>query len=104
MKFNCTVSNLEIRKVISKLAKEKDCEALNDWIKPCENHLQWSATSTFDGNGSVIWAKFISFLRHITNKHTGHGDPVFNKCAHGDIPARKWLTAGMSAIHIILQP
>jgi REP element-mobilizing transposase RayT len=46
----------EIRKVLSKVAKEKDCELLNEWIKPCENHLHWSATSTFSGNGLVIWA------------------------------------------------
>ncbi|CAB4026779.1 PREDICTED: uncharacterized protein LOC107331715 isoform X3 [Paramuricea clavata] len=83
----------KIRKVLSKIAKEKDCEAVNEWIKPCENHLHWSATSTFRGNGLVIWAKFKSFLRHIVNIHSGHSDPLFDKCAHGsDIEARKWLT------------
>jgi REP element-mobilizing transposase RayT len=86
----------EIRKVLFKIAKEKDCEALNEWIKPCENHLHWSATSTYDGNGLVIWAKFKSFLQHIVNIHSGHSDPLFDKCAHGsNIPARKWLTIGM---------
>ena len=81
--------------MLSKIAKEKDCEALNDWIKPCENHLQWSAMSTFDGNGLVISAKFQSFLRHVVNKHSDHSNPLFNKCAHGnDIPARKWLKPG----------
>ena len=87
----------EIRKVLSKIGKEKECEAVNEWIKPCENHLHWSATSTFDGNGLVIWAKFKSFLRHIVNQHSNHSDPLFNKCAHGShIPARKWLTIGKS--------
>ena len=66
----------EIRKVLFKIAKEKDCEALNEWIKPCENHLHWSATSTYDGNGLVIWAKFKSFLQHIVNIHSGHSDPL----------------------------
>ena len=87
----------EIRKVLSKIGKEKECEAVNEWIKPCENHLHWSATSTFSGNGLVIWAKFKSFLRHIVNQHSNHSDPLFNNCAHGsDIPARKWLTIGKS--------
>ena len=82
--------------MLSKIAREKDCEALNEWIKPCENHLHWSATSTFSGNGMVIWAKFKSFLQHIVNIHSGHKDPLFKKCAHGsDIEARRWLTIGM---------
>ncbi len=81
----------EIRKVLSKIGKEKESEAVNEWIRPCENHLHWSATSTFSGNGLVIWAKFKSFLRHMVNKHSDHSDPLFNKCAHGtNIPARKW--------------
>lgn len=29
----------KIRKVLSKLEREKGCEVLADWIKPCENHL-----------------------------------------------------------------
>ena len=82
--------------MLSKIAREKDCEALNEWIKPCKNHLHWSATSTFSGNGIVIWAKFKSFLQHIVNIHSGHKDPLFKKCAHSsDIEARKWLTIGM---------
>ena len=61
---NCYCNILEVRKVLSKIAKEKNCEDLNEWTKPCENHLHWSATSTFSGNGLVIWAKFKSFLMH----------------------------------------
>ena len=86
----------EIRKVLSKIAKEKDCEAVNEWIKPCENHLYWSATSTFSGNGMVIWAKFTSFLKHMVNTHSDSNNPLFDKCAHeSDIQPRKWLTIGM---------
>lgn len=36
--FSCPI---EIRKVLSKLSKEKDCEALAEWIKLCENHFYW---------------------------------------------------------------
>ncbi|KAK3725723.1 hypothetical protein QZH41_018911 [Actinostola sp. cb2023] len=82
----------EIRKVLSKISKETGCEALAEWIRPAENHFYWSATSTFSGNGLIIWAKFHSFLDHIINKHKELGDPLFNKCHHGDIPDRKWLT------------
>ncbi|KAK3741511.1 hypothetical protein QZH41_012599, partial [Actinostola sp. cb2023] len=81
----------KIRKVLTKISQEKCCEELKVWIKPCENHLYWSAMSTFDGNGEVIWAKFKSFLAHIINKHTDLEDPLFNKCAHGNIPYRTWL-------------
>lgn len=81
----------KIRKVLSKIAKDKGNEDLKEWVKPCERHLYWSATTTSDGNGKVIWAKFKSFLSHIVNKHSGLDEPLFNKCAHGDIPDRKWL-------------
>ena len=86
---------LEIRKVLTKLAKLKGYEAISDWIKACENHLYWSATSTHDGNGSVIWAKFKAFLDHIVNKHSDLDEPLFNKCAHGEIGPKKWLVKGM---------
>ena len=32
-----------------KLSKEKGFQAVAEWIRPCENHLNWSATSTHDG-------------------------------------------------------
>ena len=67
---------IEIRKVLTKIAKEKGNESISDWIKPCKNHLYWSATSTHDGNGVVIWAKFKAFLSHIVNKHKDLDDPV----------------------------
>ena len=49
---------VEIHKELTNLAKENDCKSLEPWVQPCVNHLFWSATSTFDGNGNVIWAKF----------------------------------------------
>ena len=82
---------LEIRKVLSKIAKENDSEEIQPWIRPCENHLSWSATSTSSGDGRVILAKFLSFLEHIVNKHENLNDALFNKCAHGEIEPREWL-------------
>ena len=95
----------EIRKVLSKISKEKGCEALSDWIKPCENHLYWSAACTHSGNGLVIYAKFKAFLGHIVNKHTSLPDALFNKCAHGIITPRKWLSVGKSesSFHLFIR-
>ena len=57
------------------------------------------ACSTHDGNGTVIWAKFKSFLSHIVNKHDNLDDPLFSKCAHGpDISPREYLFEGMLLI------
>jgi hypothetical protein len=53
---------------MTKVSKEGGCEGVTEWIKPCGNHFYWSACSTHDGNGTVIWAKFKSFLSHIVNK------------------------------------
>lgn len=89
------IISTEITKLLNKLTKEKGNEELQPWVKPCERHLYWSATSTIDGNGKVIWAKFKSFLSHIINRHTNLDDPLFNKCAHGDIPDRKWIDPGI---------
>ena len=90
---------LEIRKVLTKLSKEKGFEVVAEWIRPCENHLHWSATSTHDGNGIVIWAKFKAFMSHIVSKHSDLEDPVFNKCAHGEIGPKKWLIPGIIKLY-----
>ncbi|XP_067047680.1 uncharacterized protein [Acropora muricata] len=84
----------KIRKSLTAISKLKGCEVQGEWIKPCERHLYWSATSTFNGNGRVIWAKFKSFLSHVVNQHSGFDDPLFNKCVHRDIQPRKWLKTG----------
>ena len=93
--FYCFSVPEEITKLLSKISKEKGNEHLWPWIKPCERHLYWSATTTSDGNGKVIWAKFKSFLSHIVNRHTDLDEPLFNKCAHGDIPDRTWINPGI---------
>ena len=94
----------EVRKVLSKISKEKGFEELADWLKPCVNHLQWSAMSTYDGNGMVILAKFKAFMSHVINKHAGLEDVLFDRCAHGDIEPRRWLKKGMSEILNLLSP
>ena len=81
----------EIRKVLMKIGKEKNCEEINPWIHGCENHLTWSAISTSSGDGRVILAKFLSFLDHIVDRHENLENPIFNKCAHEEIEPREWL-------------
>ena len=80
----------EIHKVLLKISKERNGEVLRNWIKPCTNHLMWSTISTLSSNGSVIWAKFRSFLGHFIDKHN-HDDhnstsvpmTVISKTGHG---------------------
>eukprot|EP00795_Rhopilema_esculentum_P015953 gene15953-7283_t len=79
-------------KVLSKISKLKGFVIITDWIQPCVNHLHWSVTTTFSGDGNLILAKFKSFLGHIVNKHKDLSDPLFNQCAHNeDIAPRTWL-------------
>ena len=85
---------LEIRKVLTNISKESGGAALINWIRPCENHFFWSATSTLSGNGNVIYAKFKSFLSHVINKHDNLDEPLYNKCNHGELKHRTWLDKG----------
>jgi hypothetical protein len=73
------------------MAKEADCTDLAEWIQPCVNHLFWSATSTHSVNGRIILAKF----SHVVDKHDELDDPLYNKCAHGELTPRKWILPGM---------
>ena len=87
---------VEVTKVLTRTAKLSGCEALSEWIKPCTNHLYWSARTTHSGNGEIISAKFNSFLSHVANEHNNLDNPLFNKCAHNEtIQQRKWLDKGM---------
>ncbi|XP_046864355.1 uncharacterized protein LOC124458369, partial [Xenia sp. Carnegie-2017] len=93
--FNLWHLAKKVNKILKKIAKEKGCQELLPWVKPCVNHLYWSAMSTEDGDGQVIWAKFSSFLEHMANVHSNLPNPIFNACAHGDdIEERMWLNKG----------
>ena len=80
------------------LAKEKDCALAGEWIKSIINHLYWCASSTPDGNGDVMEAKWLSVVNHIRNRHTQH-DRLFPKCLHAKYKRRrgeavKWMKQG----------
>ena len=100
---------LEIHKVLNKISEEKECENLAEWIKPCGNHLMWSATPTPSGDGELIWAKFESFLSHVVNKHEDLPNGNFNKCAHGgctlsrNVPSPSTKQSSLSSMSLIFQ-
>lgn len=94
---------LEVQKVLQKIAKKKGNDCLLEWIKPCANHLYWSATTTLNGDGQVIWAKFESFFSHIIDKHEDLTNQRFNRCAHKEnITDRKWLLEGIYVMYRIV--
>ncbi|CAB4011359.1 uncharacterized protein LOC110233295 isoform X1, partial [Paramuricea clavata] len=93
----------KVTKVLTKLAKVSGNEIISEWIKPCTNHLYWSARTTQSGNGDVIWAKFSSFFSHVVNKHKNLTNLLFDKCAHADeIHPRKWMDEGSIAYEKML--
>ena len=83
-----------ITKKLLKASKERACELINDWMKGIRRHLYWSATSTKQGFGDLILAKWNSFMRHVANKHTDHPKPLYNKCNHEELQPRKWIRIG----------
>lgn len=83
-------------KQILKASKEQGCEILKDWHKSIKKHLYWCATSTKQGFGELILAKWKSHLRHISGKHSNHPDPLFPNCAHGELTEQsRWIKFGM---------
>ena len=75
-------------------SKEKGCEIIKDWMKGIRRHVYWCATSTKAGFESLILAKWLSFMRHVANRHTNDPDPVYKQCQHGDLEPRKWIKTG----------
>ena len=75
---------------VEKIAKEKDCSIVGEWVKSMVNHQYWSAVSTPDGNDELIRMKWLSLANHVQKEHTGH-DPLFPKCKHKRLYKRKWL-------------
>ena len=83
-----------ITKQLLKASKEKGNEPITAWIKGIKKHLYWCATSTKQGFGELILAKWKSFARHVTDKHSDHPDLLFKECAHAEIEPRDWIYKG----------
>ncbi|PIK49341.1 hypothetical protein BSL78_13800 [Apostichopus japonicus] len=52
-----------IKKKLRAAAAMKDCGLINDWIKSITNHLYWCASSSPDGDGGVMAAKWASIVK-----------------------------------------
>lgn len=87
-----------ISKAMIKLGKEKGCEKIADWVKGARNHLYWCVTSSRQGFGELVTAKWKSFMQHVADKHDNHPSPLFKKCAHDEeIENRRWIRIGTKA-------
>ena len=76
-------------------SKEKGCESIAKWTKGVRNHIYWCSTSTIKGYSNLILAKWKSFIRHVSNKHSSHPDPLFTDCAHDELEdKRKYIKVG----------
>ena len=81
-------------KLLLKYSNEKGSEIIKNWIKGVKNHLYWCVMSTKLGFESMILAKWTSFMRHVSNKHTDHKNPLFPNCVHQEIHCRRWIKNG----------
>lgn len=76
-------------------SKEKGCEQIAKWTKGVRNHIYWCSTSTIKGYSNLVVAKWKSFIRHVSNKHSNHPDPLFTKCAYEELEdRRKYIKVG----------
>lgn len=83
-----------VKKMIA-ASKEKGCENISKWTKGVRNHIYWCSTSTIKGFNTLTVAKWKSFIRHVSNKHADHPDPLFPKCAHEVLEdRRKYIKVG----------
>ena len=93
MAYSCNPQYIGFRKKIEALSKEKGCEIVGEWQKSLLNHLYWSVSSTQDGDGDMIKAKWMSIDNHIHNVHVNDSDR-FPVCAHPplteDERKKKW--------------
>lgn len=46
-----------------------------------------------NGDGQMVYEKWLSILNHVCNIHEGHGEN-FQKCEHGDVDERDWIKKG----------
>ncbi|XP_056010401.1 uncharacterized protein LOC125682093 isoform X2 [Ostrea edulis] len=89
-----------LKKKVLATAKQSECGQLSKWSRSLTNHLYWVATSTPNGDGDLMWAKWESVENHVHNKHEGHNE-LFPSCAHGmlygDERKKKWIKPGSKA-------
>ena len=89
-----------ISKKVLNASKEKGNGNLSFWVKAIRSSLYWCALSSKQGFGEMIFAKWKSVIRYISNSHTNHSDPLYSKCAHGQLEQRDWLTTHFTSMCI----
>lgn len=86
-----------LKKKLSTLSKEKDCNEIQPWKKSIVNHLYWVAATSHGLESEVVLARWTSLSNHIINVHTDHS-AVFTSCEHGPLERRErhklWLKPG----------
>ncbi|XP_037649668.1 uncharacterized protein LOC119502670 [Sebastes umbrosus] len=88
-----------ISKKLDPVAKSKEGEKLQKWMKSIKNHIYWTAETSSTGPERV--AKWTSILNHVQDIHT-HEDPIYPQCTHPlrkTRDPRKWLAAGTPAFY-----
>ena len=70
------------------------------WKKSIVNHMFWCLSSTHDDDLDLKEAKWLSITNHLTNRHSGHENPLFRKCAHGRLHGRERKKNGAQARYL----
>ncbi len=87
-----------LKKKILALSKTKDCEELAAWIKAVSAHMYYVASSTPNGDGDMMKAKWKMLPLHMQNIHRDASNTLHPKCGHGRLNRRRrnklWLTPG----------
>ena len=71
--FDCWHIAKSSKKKLKLPSKRKGFEHVGEWTKSIVNHYHWSVMSTEIDDKDLIEAQWKSLIRHIQNKHEGHG-------------------------------
>ena len=80
------------------MAKYKDCDMVNDWIKSITNHLYWCVASSPEGDGNEMAVRWKSLMEHICDRH--------NECYHLPLGVeerrKKWFQPGILVLSVYI--
>lgn len=90
-------------KKIDALAKRKNCQDVGKWHKAIKHHMYHVASTTPDGDGEKMVAKWQMLPLHVQNIHRNKMNKLQPKCEHarlrGATRNRLWLKPGKSQIN-----
>ncbi|KAJ8018726.1 hypothetical protein HOLleu_43128 [Holothuria leucospilota] len=106
VKHNFDVFHLakNISSKLRRIAKKKDNEDIECWIKSINNHVWWCSRNC-EKDPSMLVEMWMSLTHHTAGKHSFHDDnrfTLFKECRHPAIDPstnrrKKWLVEGSSA-------